>query len=68
MGALPNGKTVQRHVVKRLWINGCTSEDTEEWKEEVKAHCERCHDDKDWTSKKQEERIQVHEAWTGRKG
>ena len=42
--------------------------------EVVKAHCERCYDDKDETSQTQEERIQEQRhsgnslvAWTGRK-
>ena len=42
--------------------------------EEVKAHCERCHDDKNETKQVQEERIQEQRhtgdslvAWTGRK-
>ena len=59
--------------MKRLWINGRVSEDREEWMEEVKAHCERCYDDKDETSQMQEERIQEQrlrgdclEAWTGK--
>ena len=42
VGALPKGKTVQRPVVKRLWINAKVSEERDEWMEEVKAHCERC--------------------------
>ena len=68
---LPRGKTIQRPVVRRLW-NGRASEDREEWMEEVKVHCERCHDDKDETSQMQEDRIQQRrrgsglEAWTGR--
>ena len=37
----------------RLWINEQASDD----REEVKAHCERCCDDKDETSKMQEEKI-----------
>ena len=41
---------MQRLVVKKLWVNGRVSEDREEWLEEVKAHCERCFDDKDETS------------------
>ena len=60
--------------MKRLWINGRASEDREEWMEEVKAHCERCYDDKDETSQMQEERIQEQrhrgdclEAGTGQK-
>ena len=71
VGQLPRSKTVQRPVVKRLW-NGRASEDREEWMEEVKVHCERCHDDKDETSQMQEDRIQQRrrgsglEAWTGR--
>ena len=60
--------------MKKLWINGRASQDGEEWTEEMKAHCERCYDDKDETSQMQEERIQEQrrrrdslEAWTGRK-
>ena len=35
---------------EKMWINGHASEDREEWMEELKAHCVRCHDDKDETS------------------
>ena len=57
VGELPRSKTLQRPVVKRLW-KGRASEDREEWMEEVKGHCERCHDDTDETSQMQEDRIQ----------
>ena len=40
------------------WINGKVSENRDEWMEEVKTHCEGCHDNKDESSQVQEERIQ----------
>ena len=53
-----NVSEVQRPIVKRLWINGKAGEDRDEWAKEVKAHSERCCDDKDKTSQMREERIQ----------
>ena len=44
-------------VVTKLWINGRASEDKDEWTEEVRAHCEKCYDDKAETSKVQAESI-----------
>ena len=40
----PGAEDCSEPVVKRLW-NGQASEDREEWMEEVKVHCARCHDD-----------------------
>ena len=37
VGALPKGKTVQRPIVKKLWINGKASEDRDEWMEEMRS-------------------------------
>ena len=34
----------------KLWVNGRASEDRDEWKEEVRTHCEKCYDDKIDTS------------------
>ena len=45
-----------RLVVTKLWINGRASEDRDEWTEEVRAHCEKCYDDKMETSEVQAER------------
>ena len=56
--------------MESLWIYDKASEGREEWMEDVKAHCERCKDDKDETSKMQEERIEEQRhrgAWTPRK-
>ena len=47
------GKVIYRPVVTKLWVNGRASEDRDEWTEEVKAHCERCYDDKAATSEVQ---------------
>ena len=55
---LPRGKVINRPVVTNLWVNGRASEDRDEWTEEVRAHCERCYDDKEETSEVQAERIQ----------
>ena len=55
--ALPRGKLVERPTVEQFWVNGKASEDREEWMEEVRAHCERCYDGKDESSKVQGERI-----------
>ena len=55
--ALPGGKVIHRLVVTKLWVNGRASEDGDEWTEEVRAHCERCNDDKAETSEVQAERI-----------
>ena len=49
MGALPRGKVVKKPVVTKLWVNGRATEDREEWSEEVRAHCEKCYDDKSET-------------------
>ena len=54
---LPRGKVINRPVVTKLWVNGRASEDGDEWTEEVRAHCERCCDDKEETSEVQAERI-----------
>ena len=49
------------------------SEDRDEWMEEVKTHCEGCHDNKDESSQVQDERMQEQrrrdccEAWEGEK-
>ena len=48
---------VNRPVITKLWVNGRASEDRDEWTEEVRAHCERCYDDKGETSEVQAERI-----------
>ena len=44
-------------MVTKLWVNGRASEDRDEWTEEVRAHCERCYDDKAETPEVQAERI-----------
>ena len=38
---------MRRPIVKTLWVNGRASDHREEWMEELKAHCERCSDDKE---------------------
>ena len=48
---------MQRPVVKKLWFAGRASEDEEELMEEVRSHCERCHDDKNEKLEVQAERI-----------
>ena len=53
----PRAKVINTSVVTELWVNGRASEDRDEWTEEVRAHCERCHDDKAETSEVQAERI-----------
>ena len=58
---LPGGKVVRRPVVTKLWINGRASEDRDEWTEEVRAHCEKCFDDKTEMSEVQAERIRYLE-------
>ena len=67
MTALPRGKIAQRPFVKQLRVAGRSSEDREEWTEEVEAHRERCCDDKDETSEVQAERIRSRLAWQGRR-
>ena len=42
----PREKVINRSVVTKLLDNGRASEDTDQWTEEVKLHCERCYDDK----------------------
>ena len=54
---LPREKVINRPVVTKLWVNGRASEDRDEWTEEVRAHCERCYDDKAETPEVQAERI-----------
>ena len=54
---LPRGKVINRPVVTKLWVNGRASEDRDESTEEVRAHCERCYDDKAETLEVQVERI-----------
>ena len=54
---LTRGKVIQRPVVTKLWVNGCANEDGDEGAEDVRAHCERCHNDKAKTSEVQAERI-----------
>ena len=60
---------IHRPVVTKLWINGRASEDRDEWTEEVRAHCQKCEDDKTETSEVQAERIRhqrscVVTAWS----
>ena len=59
VGALPRGKIIRRPVVTKLLVNGRATEDIEEWKEEVKMHCEKCYDDKMETREVQAERIRI---------
>ena len=54
---LPRGKVINRPVVTKFWVNFLASEDRDEWTEEVRAHCERCYDDKAETPEVQAERI-----------
>ena len=63
---------VDRPTLKTIGTKGRMSEDREILMEEVRAHCERCHDDKEEPSQVQEQRIQEQrrrgdsrEAWTG---
>ena len=53
----PRGKVIQRPTVPKLWVKGRASEDRDEWTEAVRAHCERCYDDKEETPEVQVERI-----------
>ena len=57
MGAFHRGKVVKKRVVTKLWVNGRATEDRDEWIEEVRAHCEKCSDDKSETLEVQAERI-----------
>ena len=54
---LPRGKVIDRLVVTKFWVKGRASEDRGEWTEDVRAHCERCYDDKAATPEVQAERI-----------
>ena len=47
---LPGGTVIHRPVVTKLWINGRDGEDRDEWTEDVRAHCEKCYDEKMETS------------------
>ena len=49
-------------TVTKLWVNGRASEDRDEWTEEVRAHCEKCYDDKMETSEVQAERIRCQRS------
>ena len=53
---LRRGKVINRPVVTKFWGNGRASEDRDE-RREVRAHCERCYDDKEETSEVRAERI-----------
>ena len=53
----PRGEVINRPVVTKLWVNGRPSQDRDEWTVEVRAHCERCYDDKAETPEVQAERI-----------
>lgn len=44
---LSRGKVINRLVVTKIWVNGRASAHRDEWTEEVRAHCERCYDDKE---------------------
>ena len=50
-------KKKNRPVIRKLWVTGRASDDSDEWTEEVRAHCERCYDDKEETSEVQAETI-----------
>ena len=54
---LPREKVINRLVVTKLWVNGRANDDRDEWTEEVRAHCERCYDDKAETLEVQAERL-----------
>ena len=54
---LRRGKVINRPVITKFWGNGRASEDRDERREEVRAHCERCYDDKEETSEVRAERI-----------
>ena len=54
---LPRSKVIHRPVVTRLLINGRAREDEDECTEEVRAHCDKCYDDKMETSEVQAERF-----------
>ena len=54
---LQRGKVINRPVITKLWVDGRACEDRSEWVEEVRAHCERCCDDKEETSEVQAEGI-----------
>ena len=49
-------------MVTKLWINGRASEDKDEWTEEVRAHDDKCYDDKMDTSEVQAERMRYHRS------
>ena len=55
---LRRGKVINRPVITKFWGNGRASEDRDERREQVRAHCERCYDDKEETSEVRAERIQ----------
>ena len=70
IGAIPKERKIRRPTEEKLWINGRVREDSEDWMEQVRAHCERCHDDKDESTQVQVKRIQEQrerrnsrEAW-----
>ena len=46
--------------MEKLWVAGRASENREGWAEEVRAHCEKCHYDKDEMSEVQAVRIRGH--------
>ena len=46
----------------KLGVNGRASKDSDEWTEEVRAHCEKCHDDKIETPEVQAERIRYQRS------
>ena len=48
-------KVIDRPVVTKLWVNGRASED----RDEFRAHCQRCYDDKAETPDVQAERIRL---------
>ena len=63
--ALPRSKVVRGPVFAKLWVNGRTSEDRDEWTVEVGARCEKCKNDKLETSEVQAERIRYQRSGGG---
>ena len=59
---LSRGKVINRFVVTELWVNVRASEDRDEWTEEVRAHCERCYDNKEDPPEVQAERFDDSEG------
>ena len=55
---MPGRRKMKRKSMSELYVNGNSTEDTEEWQKELQRHCEEVYTDHDETREVQEKRIE----------